>query len=125
MINNMVNDYDKQIEGLESKLESLNKELSDICEKLGISGIPDDRAIQDEINKVERDKEKSGQLENVREKLEDALNKNLGSLAESHNFEQTVMSLAAAINLFSTKVGQTAASSGSAFDKDIEPGQAA
>ncbi|REJ65074.1 MAG: hypothetical protein DWQ31_19470 [Planctomycetota bacterium] len=36
-------------------------------------------------------------------KLEDALNKNLATLAESRNFEQAVASLAAAVNLFSTK----------------------
>jgi len=53
-------------------------------------------------------------------KLEEALNKNLGTLAESHNFEQTVMSLAAAINLFSTKLGASPNVS-----REMEPGQAA
>lgn len=57
--------------------------------------------------------------------LEDALNKNLGTLAESHNFEQTVMSLAAAINLFSTKVGQGAAASNETLEGMTHPGQAA
>ena len=57
--------------------------------------------------------------------LEDALNKNLGALAEAHNFEQVVMSLAAAINLFSTKVGQVPVSAGSSLSDVSHPGQAA
>lgn len=57
-------------------------------------------------------------------KLEDALNKNLGSLAESHNFEQVVMSLAAALNLFSAKVGQ-APNVGGGIDNLPHTGQAA
>ena len=40
-------------------------------------------------------------------KLEDALNTNLRALAGSQNFEDTVMSLSAAIHLLSTKVGDS------------------
>ena len=39
-------------------------------------------------------------------KLEEALNENLQSLAGSKNFEETVMSLSAAIHLLNTRLGQ-------------------
>ena len=38
--------------------------------------------------------------------LEEALNRNLGALAGAHHFEQTVMSLSAAVNLLGARVGQ-------------------
>ena len=41
-------------------------------------------------------------------KLEEALNGNLLSLAASHNFEQTVTSLAAAVQLLSVRLRQPA-----------------
>jgi hypothetical protein len=41
-------------------------------------------------------------------KLEQALNENLRALAGSKNFEDTVMSLAAAIHLLNTRLGRTA-----------------
>ncbi len=40
-------------------------------------------------------------------RLETALNSNLNSLAGAHNFEETVMSLAAAIHLLSSRLGAT------------------
>ena len=42
--------------------------------------------------------------------LEKALNQNLNALAGSKNFEDTVMSLAAAIHLLNTKLGAADAS---------------
>lgn len=39
-------------------------------------------------------------------KLEDALNQNLASLGKAHNFEETLMSLSAAIQLLSARLGQ-------------------
>ena len=39
-------------------------------------------------------------------RLEDSLNKNLAALAGSKNFEQTVMSLAAAIHLLNARLGE-------------------
>jgi hypothetical protein len=41
-------------------------------------------------------------------KLEEALNSNLSSLAQAHNFEQTMTSLAAAVQLLSVRVRQPA-----------------
>ncbi|MCE9554702.1 MAG: MotA/TolQ/ExbB proton channel family protein [Planctomycetes bacterium] len=38
--------------------------------------------------------------------LEDALNRNLGALAGAHHFEQTVLSLSAAINMLGARLGQ-------------------
>lgn len=38
--------------------------------------------------------------------LEDALNRNLGALAGSHHFEQTVLSLSAAVNMLGARLGQ-------------------
>ncbi len=38
-------------------------------------------------------------------KLEEALNRNLGALSSSSNFEETVMSLAAAIHLLNSRLG--------------------
>jgi hypothetical protein len=39
-------------------------------------------------------------------KLEDALNRNLSSLAATHNFEQTAASLAAAVQLLAARIEQ-------------------
>lgn len=38
--------------------------------------------------------------------LEDALNRNLGALAGAHHFEQTVLSLSAAVNMLGARLGQ-------------------
>ena len=40
-------------------------------------------------------------------RLEDSLNRNLAALAGSQNFEQTVMSLAAAIHLLNARLSET------------------
>ena len=42
-------------------------------------------------------------------KLEDALNQNLSTLAGAHHFEETLMSLSAAVQLLSARLGQTPA----------------
>ena len=59
-------------------------------------------AIVEEARLLGRTVEATGQVA----KLEATLNRNLGALAGSNNFEQTVMSLAAAIHLLNSRLGQ-------------------
>jgi biopolymer transport protein ExbB/TolQ len=59
-------------------------------------------------------------------KLEQALNSNLGALAGAKNFEDTVMSLSAAIHLLNTRLGDVAAGSARvALEKPESQGRAA
>ncbi|NQT14675.1 MAG: MotA/TolQ/ExbB proton channel family protein [Planctomycetes bacterium] len=61
-------------------------------------------------------------------KLEEALNHNLGALAGSRNFEQTVMSLAATIHLLNARLQELSAADSSVrldLDPDSQTGQAA
>ncbi|MBW3596445.1 MAG: MotA/TolQ/ExbB proton channel family protein [Planctomycetes bacterium] len=58
-------------------------------------------------------------------KLETALNENLRALAGSKNFEDTVMSLAAAIHLLNTRLGRTPAESRVTLDDPASQGRAA
>ena len=51
--------------------------------------------------------------------LENALRKNLDSLAESHHFAETVMSLSAAIHLLNTRLGKAAESSAAPSSSDM------
>lgn len=61
-------------------------------------------------------------------KLEEALNQNLGALAGSKNFEQTVMSLAATIHLLNARLQELPAADSNVrldLDPDSQTGQAA
>lgn len=60
--------------------------------------------------------ESTGQLQ----RLEESLNRNLSSLSKSHHFEETLVSLSAAIQLLSARLGKDAPTA-----SDRNPGQAA
>ncbi|MBM4004064.1 MAG: MotA/TolQ/ExbB proton channel family protein [Planctomycetes bacterium] len=57
--------------------------------------------------------------------LEQALNSNLAALAGSKNFEDTVMSLAAAIHLLNTRLGKTDSVPAISLQRDKQQGKAA
>ena len=59
-------------------------------------------SVSDQVKILYRTVEATGQIA----RLEETLNRNLSALAGSKNFEQTVMSLAAAIHLLNARFGQ-------------------
>jgi biopolymer transport protein ExbB/TolQ len=80
------------------------------------------KGVNEQVDVLRRTVEATGQVA----KLEEALNRNLASLAGAKHFEQTVMSLAAAIHLLNAKLDEIPSQ-----DADVElqskrtPGQAA
>ncbi|MBN1912380.1 MAG: MotA/TolQ/ExbB proton channel family protein [Pirellulales bacterium] len=65
-------------------------------------------AVNDQVAVLRQTVEATGQVA----KLEETLNRNLGALAGSNHFEETVTSLAAAIQLLSARLGDTSARPG-------------
>lgn len=80
-------------------------------------------AVREQVDVLARTVEATGQVA----KLEDTLNRNLATLAGSKHFEQTVMSLAAAIHLLNARLGETSTAAGAVHleTKRKQPGQAA
>lgn len=135
---------EKQLEtalsrALQTSYESHTKHLEENATQVSQRGAEQwDRAIETLERSTQQIQSQQGELQRQGEvmlqavdatgrvlKLEDALNKNLGTLAESHDFEQTVMSLAAAINLLSTKLGQKSSTETGLFQNESHQGHAA
>lgn len=78
-------------------------------------------SVTEQVQILHRTVEATGQVA----RLEEALNRNLAALAGSKNFEQTVMSLAAAIHLLNARLGSDAGGASVQLEPERQDPQAA
>lgn len=78
-------------------------------------------SVSEQVHILHRTVEATGQVA----RLEEALNRNLAALAGSKNFEQTVMSLAAAIHLLNARLGNDVSGANVQLEPERQDPQAA